>query len=107
MSVIGYIAVSFTSYYVEIFATLSTALTGKIITGISGGKRSNRGWLYKASEEAETLFSAKEVEQCRREDLKLLETIFLSRTNDATSYAGIHFLSAYFCYRDEYFILHI
>lgn len=47
MSVIGYVAVSFTSYYVEIFATLSTALTGKIITGISGGKRSNRGWLYK------------------------------------------------------------
>lgn len=50
MSVIGYVAVSFTSYYVEIFATLSTALTGKIITGISDGKRSNRGWLYKESE---------------------------------------------------------
>lgn len=82
MSVIGYVAVSFTSYYVEIFATLSTALTGKIITGISNGKRSNRGWLYKErAEEAEMLFSAKKVEQCRREDLKLLETRFLFRAN--------------------------
>lgn len=62
MSVIGYVAVSFTSYHVEIFATLSTALTGKIITGISGGKRSNRGFI-KSEQEAEMLFSAKETEQ--------------------------------------------
>lgn len=98
MSVIGYVAVSFTSYYVEIFATLSTALTGKIITGISSGKRNNRGWLYKerAKRSRNVIFG----KGGRREDLKLLETRFFFRTNDVTGCVAslLH---------DGYFMLYI
>lgn len=42
MSLIGYVDVPFTSYYVKILAMWSTALTGEIIARIPAGNRSDR-----------------------------------------------------------------